>query len=410
MLERYADLLVSYALNVQKDQIVNIATEVIHREFAYLIAEHAYRKGAKFVQIDLIEPRLAKTRVLNSSEENLSYVPSFLDIKYREMVHSTAANLRLIGSEEPDLLADLPAKALNTIRVSQRKALSYYYDEGIGKSMVHWTVAAAATEKWGQKLFPEDSPKIAKKKLWNEIFNICRLNNKNYLELWHKHNAQLKDRAKRLNELKIEKLHFVGPLTDLEVFLSPKSIFKGGSDISPRHVHFEPNIPTEEVFTTPDYRKTKGFVKTTRPFLINGKLIKNLQLNFKKGEIVDFTADEGRETFAEYINSDLGARRLGEVALVGIDSPIFKSNLVFEEILFDENAACHIAVGAAYKFCLEGGESMTQEKLVQIGCNESTAHTDMMISSEEVDVIAKTYEGETVPIILKGQWAKQFLF
>ena len=161
--------------------------------------------------------------------------------------------------------------------------------------------------------------------------------------------------------------------------------------MSPLEVAFEPNIPTEECFTTPDCRLTTGKATVTRPFLVNGKLIKGLKLEFKDGAIVHFDALEGRETFAEYINSDPGGRCLGEVALVGIDSPIYQSGRVFEEILYDENAACHIAVGFAYRFCLEGGDKMSDEELAAIGCNDSHVHTDMMISSDKVDVFATTY-------------------
>ena len=204
--------------------------------------------------------------------------------------------------------------------------------------------------------------------------------------------------------MKIKELHFTGKGTDLTVGLSENAIFKGGTDESPRGVPFEPNIPTEEVFTTPDYRVTRGRVQTTRPFLINGKLITDLSLEFTDGEISSFSATNGEDTFREYINSDEGSKRLGEVALVGVDSPVYQSGLVYQEILFDENAACHIAVGSAYKFCIDGGDTMTKEELTAIGCNESTVHTDMMISSEEVDVTAKTYSGETVELIKAGKW------
>ncbi|MGA1780714.1 MAG: aminopeptidase, partial [Planctomycetota bacterium] len=167
---------------------------------------------------------------------------------------------------------------------------------------------------------------------------------------------------------------------------------------------FEPNIPTEEVFTTPDWRRTEGRCRVTRPFLVNGKLIEDLHLEFKEGVVSKVEASSGRDTYAEYISSDPGASRLGEVALVGIDSPVFRSGLVFQEILFDENAACHIAVGSAYKTCLQGGESMSEAELEAVGCNVSSAHTDMMISDEQVDVVARTHAGETVPLLEKGQW------
>ena len=202
----------------------------------------------------------------------------------------------------------------------------------------------------------------------------------------------------------IEKLHFTGPGTDLEVVLSEKARFKGGCDVGPHGVEFEPNIPTEEVFTTPDCRQTQGHVRTTRPFLINGKMIRDLELKFADGQIVDFSASDGEDTFGEYINSDEGSKSLGEVALVGIDSPVYRSGLVFEEILYDENAACHIAIGSAYKFCIDGGEAMSADQLAEVGCNVSTVHTDMMISSEEVDVTAHTRSGGSEALLRQGRW------
>ncbi|OVE79817.1 hypothetical protein BVY02_02215 [bacterium J17] len=405
MLERYANLLVSHGLNVQEGQVVNISTEAIHRDFAVLVAKEAYKKGAKLVSVILGDQRLERLRILHSKEEDLSYVPAYVPVKYKELVDETAANLKIIGSENPECIADLDAKRVNTVRMGQRMALKYFYDEGIGKSKVHWTVAAAATPEWGRKVFPDLDGFEACEKLWKAIFSVCRADKENCLELWKEHNDALHTRAASLNEMSIEELHFVGPGTDLKVYLSEKAVFKGGGDLGPRGVEFEPNIPTEEVFTTPDYRKTAGQVRTTRPFVINGKLVKGLTLEFKDGEITAFEAEEGEDTFREYISSDEGAKRLGEVALVGTDSPVFQSGLLFREILFDENAACHIAVGSAYKFCLADGDTMSKEDLESIGCNESSAHTDMMISSDEVDVKAKTYSGEEFLLIEKGAWA-----
>lgn len=400
----YAELLVRFGLNVTEGQMVNISCEACNRDFALEVVEAAYRAGAKFVNVELGDPRILKTRILSSKEEDLSFVPSYLPIKYKELVDEKAANLKIIGSEAPEILADLSPKKVNTVRLHQFKALEYFYDEGIGKSGVHWTVAAASTKAWGKKLFPDLQEDEAEMKLWEHIFSICRLEDEKFLDRWGEHDKKLHERAEYLNTLKIKSVHFTGPGTDLKVLLSPKAIFKGGSDCGPRGVNFEPNIPTEEVFTTPDWRGTNGHVRATRPFLVNGVLIKGLIMEFHDGVIKNFTAEEGEETFREYIDSDEGARRLGELALVGIDSPVYQSGVVFEEILFDENAACHIAIGRAYKFCVENGPELSPSALEAIGCNESSVHTDMMISSEEVDVSIKSYDGTTMLLIEKGMW------
>jgi len=404
LLRAYVEIIVVHGLNVQSGQIVNISTEPYHNELALLVAEVAYEHGAKFVNIDLADMRALKIRIEKSKEEDLSYVPEYVTTKYTDLVNDTAANLKLIGPEFPDILSTLNPKLVNLQRVHQRRAIQYFYDEGIGKSKVHWTVAAAATPLWGQKVFPSLSPEMAESELWKQIFIMSRATKPDYLGEWQAHNKKLSERAAKLTALKIKELHFKGPGTELIVGLTPRALFKGGTDKSPRGVDFEPNIPTEECFTTPDFRKTQGRVRTTRPFFINGKLIKGLELEFKDGNIVNFSASSGEEVFKEYISSDEGALRLGEVALVGIDSPIYQSGFVFEEILFDENAACHIAIGSAYKFCIDGGQNLNSETAREIGCNESSVHTDMMISSEEVDVVAHTYEGNSVQLINKGAW------
>jgi len=404
-LNRYAELLVCHGLNVQPGQLVNLTGEVIHRDLLQKLMKAAYQRGAKYVNVDLIDPRHTRLRLLETKvEDYLSHVPAFLPTKFEEILDSNGAVLRLIGSEDPDCLADLDTQKMNAMQLHVRQSLKRYYQEGIGKSKIHWTVAAAATPKWGKKVFPELSEEEAHEALWNEIFRICRVDQPDYLERWGKHDANLKKRAKALTDLNIQKLHFSGPGTDLSVYLSPKAIFKGGSDKSPLGVPFEPNIPTEECFTTPDCRRTEGRARVTRPFLIHGTMIKGLELTFSQGSIVSFKADEGEKAFAAYIQSDAAANRLGEVALVGTDSPIYQSGRVFEEILFDENAACHIAVGFAYRFCIEGGGEMSPDELASIGCNDSNVHTDMMISSEEVDVNAETFSGQNVPLIRQGKW------
>ena len=404
-LETYAHLLIVHGLNVQKGQVVNITGELIHRELIEKLVKASYKVGAKYVNVDFIDPELTKVRITESkSDEYLQYVPHYIPLKYEGFVEEHVAVLRLTGSEDPDSLAHLPTQKVNDVQSYYRQSLKKYYAEGVGKSKIQWTVAAAATPKWAKKVFPELAEKEAYDALWESIFQICRADKPDCLEIWKHHNKNLKDRAKKLTELKVKELHFTGPGTDLRVFLSPEAIFKGGGDRTPQGVDFEANIPTEECFTTPDCRLTTGKVRVTRPVLVNGNFVKDLELEFNSGKITHFKASQGQESFAAYIANDPGACRLGEVALVGIDSPIYQSKRVFQEILFDENAACHIAVGFAYRFCLEGGASMTSAELEAIGCNDSHVHTDFMISSEQVDVSAKTHAGQTLELIKKGQW------
>jgi len=405
---RYAELIVRHGLNVQPDQVVHISTEPVHREFALLVAQKCYEHGARLVDFTFHDPRADKLRIEAVDRDSLAFVPPYFVSKFDALVDLEAANLKLIGMEFPDLLANLPADRMQALEIHRRRAMKRFYEDGIGKSKVHWCVAAAATPLWGQKVYPGVDANEAEHRLWGDILAMCRADKPACLDLWKEHNERLHRRAKKLTDMNIQALRFLGSGTDLVVGLSEKAVWRGGQERSARGHWFEPNLPTEEVFTTPDYRTVEGHARTTRPFMINGRQIENLSMKFENGVITDFMASTGAETFAEYIDSDTGAGRLGEVALVGTDSPIFQTGRVFEEILFDENAACHIAVGMAYKFCLDGGETMSTEALAEVGCNESAVHTDMMISDEDTDVVATTYAGEEVRLLQGGAWTKEF--
>jgi aminopeptidase len=408
LLDRYATLLVKHGANVQPGQLVNISSEAVHRDLAYRIAREAYRAGASNVMLDLTEPRLQRFKLDTVKDEHVSLVPRCISAKYEQILEEGGATIKLIGPEFPLLLAGVPPKRVNDERLAFYNAVKSFYQEGIGKSKVHWTIGAAATPSWGARVFPELSTERAEEALWQAIFSIARVDQEDFLDVWQRHDQTLHRRGKLLNQCRIKTLHFTGPGTDLRVGLSERAKFKGGTDNGPTGKPFGPNIPTEENFTTPDCRRTEGTVRATRPFLVNGVLVEGLSLTFKAGAVESFSATSGADSFREYINSDPGAKFLGEVALVGTDSPVFQSGRVFEEILFDENAACHIAVGSAYKFCIDGGDSMNSDELKAIGCNESSVHTDMMISNEEVTVVAELYQGGTLTIIKDGAWQGEF--
>jgi aminopeptidase len=407
-LERYAELVVTHGLNVQPGQLVNISSEVIHRAFVGLIVEAAYRRGASYVNVELVDPLHVRGRILQSRSEYLGALPAFFAAKFSEFVDVCAANLKILGPEYPDNLSDLNPVAVNDVRKATYLSAKRFYSEGIGKSKVHWCVIAAATPGWAEKIFPDLRGRVAEEMLWGEIFKICRVEQDGCAERWREHNLRLKRRAERLTALRIKELRFSGPGTDLTVGLSSRALFKGGTDKTPRGHEFEPNLPTEECFTTPDWRRTEGVVTATRPFYVNGRLIKDLIITFKNGLISGFSCSEGAATLESYFKSDEGANRLGEVALVGVDSPIFESGLTFQEILYDENAACHIAVGSAYKGCIEGGAEMSDEECAAFGCNSSSVHTDIMISNEEVDVVAALEDGATIDLLVRGRWVGEF--
>lgn len=407
-LQRYAELVVRHGLNVQPGQLVNISGEIIHRMLAGLIVQEAYRCGASYVNVELVDPLHLRTRILDSRSEYLRGLPAFFSAKFKELVEKGAANLKILGPEYPDSLSDLDPARVNEVRKASYLSAKQFYTEGIEKSKVHWCVIAAATPRWAERIFPDLQGRVAEEMLWGEIFRICRVERADFMERWQEHNRRLRRRAEQLTALQIRELRFTGPGTDLTVGLSSRAVFKGGSDRTPDGHEFEPNLPTEECFTTPDWRRTEGVVTATRPFYVNGKLIKDLILTFENGAISGFSCSEGAATLEAYLASDEGANRLGEVALVGVDSPIFESGLTFQEILYDENAACHIAVGSAYKVCLQGGASMTDGECAEVGCNVSSVHTDVMISSEEVDVQALLSRGEMIDLLVRGRWVGEF--
>ncbi len=407
-LERYAELIIRKGCNIQPGQSLYLGADAESRDFAIKVVEAAYQAGARFVHVDLGDDRIQRSRILHSQQEEfLDHIPRSLPVRFDEAVEEQGAMLRLVGTSDPEALSGLDADRTNRCRIAGHKAATRFFDDGIGRSAVQWCVASAATIGWAESIFDHLDGVAARDELWEQLLTIVRADREDCLGAWEEHNRQLKSRGKALNELKIERLRFNGPGTDLTVGLSHAARFEGGGAISQRGQEFIPNLPTEEVFTTPDYRMTEGTVQVTRPFLVNGTLVEGLTIEFKDGVLSDFTAQKGGETFRSYIDSDPGARRLGEVALVGIDSPVFQSGHVFREILLDENAACHVAVGNAYKTCLEGGVEMTPEQLEAIGWNSSTAHTDMMISNEEVDVTAVTTSGDEVPLLVNGAWVSQ---
>jgi aminopeptidase len=402
-LDRYADLLVHVGLNIQAGQMLSISAAPEHRELAVRIADAAYRKGACYVDLSLHDSRVFYSRLKHSNDGDLAFVPKFISAHLDQMIDDQCAALRLVGPEDPDLMADVPAAKLSAVARHGAAVRKRYMDEGIGKSQVHWCVAAAATKGWAQKVFPTLPPDEALEQLWDSIFRICRVDNDDPVAAWQAHLANLNRRMQTLQTMNLEALHFVGPGTDLRVGLSPRSKWLGGCLRGPHGADFIPNFPTEEVFTTPDWRQTQGTVTTTRPFLLHGKRVEGLQMVFEDGVIQKFNATQGSDIFQAHIDTDEGARRLGEVALVGTDSPIYKTGLLFQEILYDENAACHIATGNAYKNAVVGGESLSTEELDHLGCNESITHSDMMISSEEVNVIGVS-KGDEIPLLTEGSW------
>ncbi len=405
ILEKYSQVILEM-VNLQTGQNLFIRTEPVHWKFASVIAAEAYKRGARYVRVDSNEvenPYLYKARIENSKEEYLTYVPKMRTDIYTNMLEENWALVVLKGMEDPDLLKSLDAKRNSAVAGAVAEA-RHPYSKAVQNNEIQWLVVFAPTEKMAAKILETESTPEAVDKLWEILKSILYLDADDPAEVWKKNSIELKRRAEILNSLNLEKIFFKGPGTDLTIGLTEKAVWEGGNSVSSRGIEFSPNIPTEEVFTAPDYRLTEGIVKITRPVLVPvlGKMIDGAWLEFKEGRVVNFGADSGKEVLEEYFAMDPAARYLGEVALVDSNSPIYKSNMIFYNILFDENASCHIALGSAYPRCVKGGEKMSEEELKENGANISNLHTDFMIGSPDVDVTGETFSEEKAEIIKGG--------
>ena len=270
---------------------------------------------------------------------------------------------------------------------------------------ITWSIIAIPTADWSKKIFPGQSEEDAIANHWEAIFKIVRVDQDDPIEAWNKHNAKLEKARGILNEKAYKKLIFKAPGTNLELELPEGHIWKGGSAISEKGIEFNPNIPTEEVFSMPHKYGVNGTVASTKPLNYGGSLIDNFSLTFKDGKVVDFKAEQGEKVLEHLLNTDEGSRRLGEVALVPHESPVSQSGLIFYNTLFDENASCHIALGKAYPTNIEGGSSMNEEELDKHGVNDSLSHVDFMIGSEKLDIDGIKPDGTTEAVFRNGTWA-----
>ncbi len=404
-LKKYAQVILEM-VNLQEGQNLLVRTEPVHWKFAAVIAAEAYKRGARYVRVDSNEvenPYLYRARVENSKDEYLSYVPKFRTDMDKTMLEEKWALIALKGEEDPDFLKNLDSKRNSAIAKAVAE-VRRPFSRAVQNNAIQWLVVFAPSEKAAAKIMNTPASPDTLKKFWEVLTPILYLDHDDPASRWKENSMELKRRAGILNNLKIKTIRFRGPGTDLKIGLNKKAVWKGGSSTTTNGVEFSPNIPTEEVFTTPDFRTANGRVAVTRPVLVPvlGKIMEGAWMEFKEGKVVDFGADKGRDVLEEYFAMDPAARYLGEVALVDSNSPIFQSGRVFYNILFDENASCHIALGAAYPECIEGGGNMSEEELRKEGANRSNLHTDFMIGSPDVDVSGETWSGETVEIIKKG--------
>lgn len=400
ILDNYCQVILT-GLNVQKGQCLNISAEPCHVPVINRLAGHAYRMGVKYVETQISSSALLRQRLLNSSEQFLSYAPKTTVAKQDVLIGENWARLAVSSPEDPDIFQDTPQERTVKVQTAIRKAQEKY-KQAVMVDKFNWNVCAIPTQKWAAKVLNCKANPRAERELWRVLAPIYRLTSPDPIQAWKDHCAVLSRRAEKLNAFGIKQLRFRSAYTDLTVGLHQQARWKGGYSTSSTGVRFIPNLPTEEVFTTPHFAATEGRVRLTRPAIIFEKEVIGAELEFSGGKVIAARAQKNEQTLKDLISIDGGAAQLGEIALVDSSSPIFKSKRIFYNILFDENAACHFAFGSAYPSCLEGGVKMSRIEQKNHGINQSIVHNDVMIGSEEVEVSATTYSGKQLTIIKNG--------
>ncbi|OQY32170.1 MAG: hypothetical protein B6241_12100 [Spirochaetaceae bacterium 4572_59] len=397
----YADVVLKKGVNLKKGQNLLINCNAGNYDLARVLAERAYSLAAGYVKINVHDNYITKARLAAQEGEQLEYFPNYEVVMGHQMLSEDWARIRIDSTEELDVLKDADAEKLGTASKAQRKTMKF-----VSKSMMNdehsWCVIAAPGPQWAKKVLGENA---STEELWDTLKPILRLDSDDPTARWEEHATKLQDRSRKLNEMKIDSIHFKSGVTDLTIGLNRISLWAGGPAPLPDGSLFFPNLPTEEVFTTPDYSRCDGTVNVTKSLKVLETMVDNAWFRFEKGKVVDFGADQGQNVLEKFLNMDEGSRSLGEVALVDENSPIAASGLLFGSILYDENASCHIALGAGYPTCLDLPSGVSSEEdLKKNGCNTSLVHTDFMIGSPDLDVTGKDAGGKEFLIIRQGSF------
>jgi aminopeptidase len=401
-LDRLAQIAVHSGLGLAPGQELVMTASIDALPLARRITEHAYRAGASLVTTLFADEESQLLRYRYGADVTFDAAAAWLYEGMAAAYKSGAARLAIAGGN-PSLLAkedpEKVGRANRAMSKAYRPAL-----ELITRHEINWTIVSAATPAWAAAVFPDLSQEQALRKLWDAIFAASRADQADPVAAWKKHDAGLHASADRLNAKRYAALHFRGPGTDLKVGLADDHLWLGGGTLAGNGRYCIANMPTEEVFTTPHKDRTEGTVTSTKPLSYQGTMIEGIAVRFKGGKIVEAHATKGEQVLQRMIETDEGARRLGEVSLVPDSSPISASRLLFLNTLFDENAACHIALGQAYSTCLKDGDKLTPEGLAAKGANDSLIHVDWMIGSNRVDVDGITASASAEPVMRKGEW------
>jgi aminopeptidase len=408
-LRAYAELTVRVGLNLQPNQrlliIGPLANGGASPEAAPLVrhvTEAAYKAGARLVETLWGDEALLTSRFLHAPRDSFDEFSNWLPRALAEHVEGGHAVLSIYAND-PDQLKDAPPDLVATVQQAMAQAVRPFR-EYISRNRTNWAVVAAPAASWAARVFPDVEPSQQVAQLWETIVRMCRLDRPDPIAAWETHLRDLAARTEHLNRKRYSALHYTGPGTDLTIGLAAGHVWVGGASTNAAGVRFAPNLPTEEVFTMPHKDRVDGVVRATKPLSYGGSMIEGFSLRFEAGRVVEMQAAQGESVLRTLVAMDPGAARLGELALVPHSSPISQTGRLFYNTLFDENAASHVALGAAYKFTLDGAETLSDDEFEAAGGNRSATHVDFMIGSGELDVSGVLPDGTREPVMRRGEW------
>jgi aminopeptidase len=396
-LDTYAQLAIEVGLNLVPGQDLQITGLLEHHPFVRAIAGAAYAAGARYVDVNYVDQHVTRARIKHAPEDSLDWAAPHKIKQIEDLGAKKGALVSITGNPEPDLFRDLDGRRVGLTRATK---LSEAHLRQITDGTINWTIVAFPNEGWAETVFGE--PDL--ERLWGAVSTAVRLDEQDPVAAWSAHVESLTARARAMGEHDFDAVRFRGPGTDLTVGLIPNSLWLTGRTKTAWGHEFIPNMPTEEVFTTPDCRRTEGTVRSTRPLVLLGTIVRDLQLRFENGRAVEVSAASGEDVVRTHMETDEGARMLGEVALVDGQSRVGKAGITFFDTLFDENASSHIAYGSGFPDTIDGGAQLTEDERRQRGINQSSTHVDFMIGGPEVDVDGLGRDGTEVPIIRGDDW------
>jgi aminopeptidase len=398
LIRRYAEVAIKAGVNLQPGQPLTVVGDIDHVEMVRAVVQEGYKAGASHIDVMYSDPHVRHAKIRYAPDEDLPYSPPFLLKQREDLIADKGALVMISGAAEPDLFNDLdPARVAN----ATARELAALHHKMVDQALMSWVIIACPNPGWAKDVFGE--PDVDK--LWDAVARASRLYEDDPAQAWWDRMDELSRRSAGLNERHFDSIHFQGPGTDLRVGLLPDAFWMNAgfeSSWGQRHI---PNIPTEEVFTTPDFRRTEGTVRSTRPLQMpaSGVTVRDLEMRFEGGKVVEVDASSGKEVIQGQLDLDEQARFLGEIALVDKTSRVGQTGVTFGNTLFDENATCHIAYGAGFTFCVNDFDNKNDDQLGR-GINLSVVHTDFMIGGPEVDVDGITSSGEAVPVIRDDSW------